>query len=127
MKRTRTLSTQSQERQATRPHIEAEDRVDTTSVGEDQNEGVSLSLLENRVVHGDTDAMLLLAERYTYEDAKNYNPKYAEALIMKAAEMGNKKAKALKRFITKYKEQERVNISRLSIDTTEHLMITVAL
>ena len=72
------------------------------------------SHLEERASHGDTEAMLMLAECNAYGNGMKQDMTHAEELMMAAASKGNKEAKSFMDFISKWKEERFIDISRLS-------------
>lgn len=62
-------------------------------------EGERVKLLKDRVAHGDTEAMLSLAECFALGRDIEQNRSQAEALVSESAKKGNKDAKSLVRLI----------------------------
>ena len=72
------------------------------------------SHLEERASHGDTEAMLMLAECNAYGNGMKQDMTHAEELMMAAASKGNKEAKSFMDFVSEWKTQDYyVDLSRL--------------
>ena len=79
-----------------------------------QSHSKAVALLEDCVILGDADAMLLLAKCCALGDGVKYNVERAESLICDAANKGNHEAQCLMELINKWKEQKIINLMGLS-------------
>ena len=77
---------------------------------EDKDEAKAVSILEDCVALGDTDAMVMLAECCVLARGIKYDVKRAEALVSDAAQKGNEDARILMQFINDWKGKERINL-----------------
>lgn len=75
--------------------------------------GNPLSLLEERAAHGETEALLMLAEHFAYGNGVKQDLQRAERLISEAAGKGNKEARDFVEFINKWKGQKGIALSSL--------------
>ena len=81
--------------------------------GVDKDEAKAVSLLEDCVAHGDTDAMVLLAKCCALGLGTEHGAERAEALISEAAEKGNDEARILMQLINDWKGKEPVYLRGL--------------
>ena len=72
--------------------------------GVEKDEAKAVSLLEDCVSHGDTDAMVMLAKCCALGRGMERNIERAEALLSDAAEKGNKEARSLMKLVALWKE-----------------------
>ena len=75
--------------------------------GVDKDEAKAVSLLEDCVTHGDTDAMVMLAKCCALGRGMEHDAERAEALVSEAADKGNHEARFLLRLINDWKGTER--------------------
>ena len=78
--------------------------------GVDKDEAKAVSLLEDCVAHGDTDAMVMLAKCCALGLGMEHNAERAEALVSEAAEKGNHEARFLLRLINDGKGKEEIDL-----------------
>ena len=83
----------------------------------DKDEAKALSLLEECVACGDTEAMLLLAEYCAFGRGMEQNKERAEALISDSAKNKNKEAAVLMKAINEWKGDEDIDLTRLWTNT----------
>ncbi len=81
--------------------------------GVDKDEAKAVSILEGCVAHGDTDAMVMLAECCALARGMEHNAGRAEALVSDAAEKGNHEARILMQLINDWKGQKIVDLEGL--------------
>ena len=81
--------------------------------GVDKDEAKAVSILEDCVDHGDTDAMVMLAKCCALARGMEHNTERAEALLSDAAQKGNEEARALMEFINDYKGQDSIVLNCL--------------
>ena len=81
--------------------------------GVDKDEAKAVSLPEDCVARGDTDAMLMLAKCCALGHGMEHNAKRADALVSEAAEKGNDEARFLLQLINDWKEEERIDLGCL--------------
>ena len=81
--------------------------------GVDKDEAFAVSLLEDCVAYGDTDAMMLLAKCCALERGIEYNAERAEALLSEAAVKGNDEACILVEEINHWKGKQSVDLRGL--------------
>ena len=79
----------------------------------DKDEALAVSLLEDCVAHGDTDAMVMLAKCCALGRGMEHNAKRAEALVSEAAKKRNREARILLRLIDDWKGKERIDLKCL--------------
>ena len=77
--------------------------------GVDKDKAKAVSLLEDCVAHGDTDAMVMLAKWCALGRGMEHDAEHAEALVSEAAEKGNDEARILLRLI-KWKGKQSTNL-----------------
>ena len=75
----------------------------------DKDETKAVSLLEDCVAHGDTDAMVMLAKCCALGRGTGQNAERAEALVSEAAEKGNHEARILLQLI-EWKGKESIGL-----------------
>ena len=78
--------------------------------GVDKDEANAVSLLEDCVAHGDSDAMVILAKCCALGHGMEHNAERAEALVSDAAKKGNHEARILLRFTNCWKGKESIYI-----------------
>lgn len=78
-----------------------------------EDEKQAIELLEDCVVHGDAEAMLMLAQCCAIGRGIEYDAVRAKALISQAAEKGNDEALSLMKFINEWKGYDFVYLSGL--------------
>lgn len=81
--------------------------------GVEKDEAKAVSLLQECVALGDTDAMIMLAECYAYGRGTEQDNERAESLISQSANGKNSDAKAMMRLIKKWKGDIDVDLTRL--------------
>ena len=81
--------------------------------GVDKDEAKAVSILQECVAHGDTDAMMMLAKCCALARGMEHNAERAEALVSDAAQKGNDEARILMQLINDWKVQERIDLKRL--------------
>ena len=81
--------------------------------GVDKDEAKAVSILEDCVALGDTDAMVMLAECCAFARGIEHNAGRAEALLSDAAQKGNEEARILMQLINHWKGKERVDLKGL--------------
>ena len=81
--------------------------------GVDKDQAKAVSILEDCVALGDTDAMVMLAKCCVIARGVEHNAKRAEALVSDAAEKGNHEARLLMQFINNWKGKERISLKGL--------------
>lgn len=81
--------------------------------GVEKEEAKAVSLLEECVALGDTDAMLMLAECCAFGHGIEEDKVRAETLVSQSAKRGNKEAKAMMRLIKKWKGRIDVDLTCL--------------
>ena len=74
--------------------------------GVDKDEAKAVSILEDCVAHGDTDAMMMLAKCCAFARGRENNAERAEALLSDAAQKGNDEARFLMQLINDWKGKE---------------------
>ena len=74
----------------------------------EKDEAKAVSLLEDCVAHGDTNAMVMLAKCCALGHGMDCNAERAEVLVSEAAEKGNHEARILLQFINDWKGQKRI-------------------
>ena len=77
------------------------------------NEALAVSLLEDCVVHGDADAMVMLAKCCALGRGIEYNAERAEALVSDAAKKGNDEACTLLQLIKDLKGNKSIDLGCL--------------
>ena len=82
--------------------------------GADKDEAKAVSLLEDCVAHGDTDAMTMLAKCCALGCGMEHNAERAEALVSEAAEKGNDEACILLQLINDWKGEESIDLEGTS-------------
>ena len=78
--------------------------------GVDKDQAKAVSILEDCVAHGDTDAMVMLAKCCALARGMEHNAERAEALVSDAAEKGNHEARILMQLINDWKGKERISL-----------------
>ena len=78
--------------------------------GVDENEEKAVTLLEDCVAHGDTDAMVLLAKCCALGYGMKHNAERAEALLSDAAKKGNDEARILMKLINDCKGKQLIDL-----------------
>ena len=81
--------------------------------GVEKDEAKAISILEELVASGDTEAMLLLAEYCAFGRGMEQNKERAETLISEAATKKNKEAAILMKAISEWKGDEDIDLIRL--------------
>ena len=81
--------------------------------GVDKDQAKAVSLLEDCVALGDTDAMVMLAKCCALARGMEHNAERAAALVSDAAKKENHEARLLMRFINYWKGKECINMSCL--------------
>ena len=81
--------------------------------GVDKDEAKAVSLLEDCVALGDTDAMVMLAKCCALGRGMEHNAERAEVLVSEAAKKGNDEARVLLQLINDCKGKERFDSRRL--------------
>ena len=81
--------------------------------GVDKDKAKAVSLLEDCVAHGDTDAMVMLAKWCALGRGMEHDAERAEALVSEAAEKGNHEARILLQLINDWKGEQRIDLERL--------------
>ena len=76
----------------------------------DKDEAKAVSLLEDCVAHGDTDAMVMLAKCCALGRGVERNAERADALVSEAAEKGNDEARILLKLINDWKGEESISL-----------------
>ena len=76
-------------------------------------DAMAVSLLEDCVAHGDTDAMVMLAKCCALGRGMEHDAERAEALVSEAADKGNHEARFLLRLINDWKGKEHLDLSGL--------------
>ena len=79
-----------------------------------EDEKQAIALLEDCVVHGDAEAMLMLAKCCAFGHGMEHNAYRAESLISDAANKGNDEALCLMKLICDWKGRKVINLSGLS-------------
>ena len=82
--------------------------------GVPQNHPKAVTLLEDCVALGDTDAMLIIAKCCAFGRGMEQNAERAESLISEAANKGNEEALCLMELMNNWKGQKSVNLEGLS-------------
>ena len=77
---------------------------------DEEEQELAVSILEECVDLGDTDAMLMLAKCYAHGLGIEHNGDRAEALVSDAAKKGNGEARILMRLISEWEGKERVSL-----------------
>lgn len=106
-KRVRKEDTKVVQETAPQTGVDTENRMNETSSVN------PLSLLEERAAHGETEALLMLAEHFAYGNGVKQDLQRAERLISEAAGKGNKEAREFVEFINKWKGQKGIALSSL--------------
>ena len=75
--------------------------------GVDKDEEKAVSLLEECVAHGDTDAMVMLAKCCALGRGTEHDAERAEVLLLDAAEEGNDEARILMQLINDWKGEKQ--------------------
>ena len=88
--------------------------------GVDKDEAKAVSLLEDCVAHGDTDAMVMLAKCCALARGMEHNAERAEALVSEAAEEGNHEARILLQLINEWKGKEAIELVGLRFFFQKH-------
>ena len=78
--------------------------------GVDKDEAKAVSILEDCVDHGDTDAMVMLAKCCALARGMEHNGERAEALVSYAAQKGNQEACILMQLINDWKGKEFIDM-----------------
>ena len=81
--------------------------------GVDKDEAKAVSILEDCVTRGDTDAMVMLAKCCAFARGMEHNAERAEALLSDAAEKGNEEARILMQLINDWRRQESIDLEGL--------------
>ena len=81
--------------------------------GVDKDEAKAVSLLEDCVAHGDTDAMVTLAKCRALARGVEHDAERAETFMSETAEIGNDEAGILLRLINDWKGKQYVDLSCL--------------
>ena len=81
--------------------------------GVDKDEAKAVSILQECVAHGDTDAMMMLAKCCALARGMEHNAKRAEALVSQAAEKGNDEARILMQLVNDWKGNECISFEGL--------------
>ena len=81
--------------------------------GVDKDKAKAVSLLEDCVAHGDTDATVMLAKCCALARGMEYNAERAESLVSEAAEKGNHEASFLLELINDWKGKEAIELRGL--------------
>ena len=81
--------------------------------GVDKDEAKAVSLLQECVALGYTDAMLMLAKCCALGWGMEQNARRAETLVSDAAKRKNKEAQSLTKLINDWKGKERIDLSGL--------------
>ena len=81
--------------------------------GVDKDEAKAVSLLEDCVTRGDTDAMVMLAKCCALGRGMEHDAERAEALVSDAAKKGNHEARILLQLINDRKGNESIDLSGL--------------
>ena len=81
--------------------------------GVENDEAKAVSLLEDCVAHGDTDAMMMLAKCCALARGMEHNAECAEALVSDAAMKGNDEARILMKLINDWKGKEFIDFESL--------------
>ena len=81
--------------------------------GVDKDEAKAVSILEDCVALGDTDAMVMLAKCCALSRGIEHNAERAEALLSDAAEKGNQEARILMQLINHWKGKESIEFVSL--------------
>ena len=77
--------------------------------GVDKDEAKAVSLLEECVAHGDTDAMVMLAKCCALARGMEHNAERAEALVSEAANKGSDEARFLLQLINDWRGKEYID------------------
>ena len=85
--------------------------------GVDKDEAKAVSLLEDCVALGDTDAMVMLAKCCALARGMEHDAERAEALLSDAAQKGNHEARILMQLINNWNEKESVGLKGLPVFT----------
>ena len=78
--------------------------------GVDKDKAKAVSLLEDCVAHGDTDAMVMLAKCCALGRGMEHNAERAEALVSEAAKKRNREARFLLQLINDWKGKQCINL-----------------
>ena len=81
--------------------------------GVPQNHPKAVALLEDCVALGDADAMVMLAQCCALGHGMDQDMERAESLISEAVEKGNEEAQSLMTIITKWDEEEEIDLQSL--------------
>ena len=81
--------------------------------GVEKDKEKAVSLLEECVAHGDTDAMVMLAKCCALGRGMEHNAERAEALLSDAAKKGNNEARILMKLINEWKGKEFIDLEGL--------------
>ena len=90
--------------------------------GVEKEEAKAVSLLEECVALGDTDAMLMLAECCAFGHGIEEDKVCAETLVSQSAKRGNKEAKAMMRLIKKWKGETEIDLTCLLNNNEEPII-----
>ena len=85
--------------------------------GVDKDQAKAVSILEDCVALGDTDAMVMLAKCCAFARGMEHNAGRAEALLSDAAQKGNHEARILMQLINDWNEQKPVDLKSLRMFT----------
>ena len=77
--------------------------------GVDKDQAKAVSILEDCVARGDTDAMVMLAKCCALAHGIEHNAERAETLVSDAAQKGNHEAHILMKLINDWKGQEYID------------------
>ena len=81
--------------------------------GVDKDQAKAVSILEDCVALGDTDAMVMLAKCCALSRGMEHNAERAEALLSDAAQKGNHEARILMQLINDWNKQKTVDLKCL--------------
>ena len=83
--------------------------------GVDKDKAKAVSLLEDCVAHGDTDAVVMLAKCCALGRGMEHNAERAVALVSEAAEKGKHEARILLQLINDWKGKEYIDLGCLRL------------
>ena len=81
--------------------------------GVDKDQAKAVSLLEDCVARGDTDAMVMLAKCCALAHGMEHNAEHAEALLSDAAQKENYDARILMQLINDWKREKSLDLRSL--------------
>ena len=81
--------------------------------GVDKDEAKAVSLLEDCVAHGGTDAMVMLAKCCALARGMEHDAERAEALVSDAAKKRNDEARFVLKLINDWKGEKRIDLRGL--------------